>query len=186
MAAYFSPLAVSPDGASVLVWEQVSEQQYQLSVFSLSGEATATALIADTAVGRLSPDGRWIAYQPIGEAIYVSPFPNVEDGRWQISRERAQMPLWAPDGQELFYVSADGQLMSVSVVADPSFAPGNPEVIFDNVSTFGLLANTFDISPDGKRFLMIEEAPSDETKRPRLIIVQNWTEALKRLVPSDN
>lgn len=182
-------MPLSPDGARVLVWEQASERDHRLVIVSRSEEAEATLapLIADTAVGRLSPDGRWIAYQPSVDGIYVSPFPNVDDGRWQISRDRAQMPLWGPSGSELFYVSSDDRLMSVSVsvAGDDSFAPGNPEVVFESISTFGLLAHTFDISPDGKRFLMIEEAPTDETERPRLVVVQNWAEELEHLVPRE-
>ncbi len=45
---------------------------------------------------------------------------------------------------------------------------------------------TYDVSPDGQKFLMIKEArpAGDAPPPPQLVIVQNWTEELKRLVPT--
>jgi hypothetical protein len=42
----------------------------------------------------------------------------------------------------------------------------------------------FDVAPDG-RFLMVKDGSGDAgTRTPNtLIVVQNWTEELKRLVP---
>ena len=50
----------------------------------------------------------------------------------------------------------------------------------------GEFGRTYDISPDGERFLMIKESGSDETSSTEFILVQNWFEELKRLVPTDN
>ena len=74
----------------------------------------------------LSPDGRWIAYQSNASGqfeIYVQSFPNVEDGRWQISTDGGNRPAWGPDRDELFYLTADA-LMAVPVRTSPSFEPG--------------------------------------------------------------
>ena len=65
----------------------------------------------------LSPDGRWVAYQgngPAQTAVFVRPFPNADDGRWQVSTDGGTDPRWAPDGGELFYRDAD-RMMVVSV-----------------------------------------------------------------------
>jgi hypothetical protein len=45
---------------------------------------------------------------------------------------------------------------------------------------------TYDIAPDGTRFLMIKAGGSaDETAEPTsLVVVQNWRDELKRLVPT--
>jgi hypothetical protein len=44
---------------------------------------------------------------------------------------------------------------------------------------------TYDITPDGQRFLMIKDSSgADAASVPRnLIVVLSWTEELKRLVP---
>ena len=58
---------------------------------------------------RLSPDGHWIAYasNETGRLeIYVQPFPSLE-GKWQISTDGGGHPVWARNGQELFYRSGD-------------------------------------------------------------------------------
>ena len=44
----------------------------------------------------------------------------------------------------------------------------------------------YDVSPDGRRFLMIKEIAGVDEVPPsaRLILVQNWFQELKRLVPT--
>ncbi|MBI4264610.1 MAG: hypothetical protein HY657_09555 [Acidobacteria bacterium] len=44
---------------------------------------------------------------------------------------------------------------------------------------------TYDVSPDGRRFLMIEEASGSDAPSQNIVVVQNWFEELKRLVPVD-
>ncbi len=73
--------------------------------------------------------------------------------------------------------------MAVGVQTEPSFAPGNAEEVFGGYYATGVPGRTYDISPDGERFLMIKEGGSDSTE---FILVQNWFEELKRLVPTDN
>ena len=79
--------------------------------------------------------------------------------------------------------------MAVGVETEPGFAPGNAKEVFaggyyaPDASSPG---RTYDISPDGERFLMIKESGSDVTSSTEFILVQNWFEELKRLVPTDN
>ena len=118
----------------------------------------------------------------------MRPFPNVEDGQWLISRGGGTRPLWSPDGRELFYLAPGARLMAVGVQIEPSFAPGNAEELFGGYHApgGGSSGRTYDISPDGERFLMIKESGSDETSTTEFILVQNWFEELKRLVPTDD
>jgi serine/threonine-protein kinase len=65
--------------------------------------------------GEISPDGRWIAYESDESGqfeIYVRPFPKIDTGRWQISTAGGTRPVWAKNGQELFYMAPLGALMS--------------------------------------------------------------------------
>jgi hypothetical protein len=53
-------------------------------------------------------------------------------------------------------------------------------------SPAGNFGRTYDVSPDGQRFLMIKEGGgSGQTAAPAsLIVVQHWVEELKRLAPT--
>jgi hypothetical protein len=79
--------------------------------------------------------------------------------------------------------------MRVGVERAPSWAATTPTLLVkDGYSTSpgGFFGRTYDISPDGQRFLMIKEGGgTDQTATPpSLIVVQHWVEELKRLVPA--
>jgi hypothetical protein len=109
------------------------------------------------------------------------------DGR---SRRTRQEPLWARNGQELFYESK-GALMQVPVKTGSTFEPGSPCKLLDApylVRRPGQgLGCMYDMSADGQRFLVIKEisAADGRPPSPRIIFVQNWFEELKRLVPTN-
>ena len=100
--------------------------------------------------------------------------------------------MWAPDSRELYYVLSGPQdkMMAVTVEAEPSFAVGNPRLLFE-APYHVVPGRTYDISPDGKRFLMIKNSSQDReagdivetTARTELIVVENWLEEVKRLAP---
>jgi hypothetical protein len=97
-------------------------------------------------------------------------------------------PLLARRGKELFYVGADGALLRVPVEANgATWNAATPMKLLERgydsgVSTFG---RTYDVSPDGQRFLMITAPGTDASAAPpELVVVQHWDEELKRLVPT--
>jgi Tol biopolymer transport system component len=133
---------------------------------------------------RLSSDGRWMAFvsDQSGEPrIYVEAFP--QGGQViPVSTGRGTEPVWSRDGSTLFYRDAN-KLMAASITARPSLTIGQPHVVFagayePDVNTLGI--PNYDVSPDGKRFLMV--AAIDEG-RPPAMFVQNWFEEVKRFVP---
>jgi hypothetical protein len=97
------------------------------------------------------------------------------------------MPLWARTGRELFYIEPGGALMSVRIEPGASFAAGNPTKLFEGPYFLGAPTTgtrSYDVSPDGRRFLMVKDAGGDQTAaRPEIVVVQHWLEELKRLVP---
>ncbi|MDH3506285.1 MAG: protein kinase [Gammaproteobacteria bacterium] len=134
----------------------------------------------------LSPDGNWLAYtsnESGREEIYVRPFPDIEAGRWQVSTGGGTQPLWARNGQELFYRSGT-EVMAVSTQPGPAFVAGNPRPLFEDNYILGPGGRNFDFSPDGEAFLMIRSL-EDATIAPQIIIVENWFEELERLVPAE-
>jgi Tol biopolymer transport system component len=135
--------------------------------------------------GQVSPDGRWMAFSSDVAAqgqrdVYVRPFPT-GDGESRISTTGGEQPRWRGDGNELFFVRADGKMMSVAVKAAPSAKPvfGSPTPLFDShiaVNT-GTSAAQYDVTADGKRFLVATNAAasgSGAASTPPLTVVLNW------------
>ena len=90
--------------------------------------------------------------------------------------------MWARSGQELFYRNGEA-VIAVSIETEPSFTQGNPEVMFEGDYLLGPGGRTYDVSPDGERFLMIRPV-NDRSATYKIVIVQNWFEELERLVPT--
>jgi len=137
----------------------------------------------------ISPNGRWLAYRSSAsgkEEVWVRPYPNTESGRWLVSRNGGQWPLWSRDGRELFYLALDGALMGVQVKdAGSTWTATSPTKILEPGywSSNELIGRQYDVSLDGKRFLVVTP-PTDRGDPPELIVVQHWDEELKAKVPS--
>ena len=161
-------------------------------MLSLEGERISTLLLETEFRERnaaLSPDGRWLAYQSNESGqfeVYVRPFPDVNSGRWQVSSGGAQWPLWSPDGRELFY-QGSGSMMAVPIETEPTFTPGTMELLFDLGPYLGGGNRRIDIFPEGNRFLMLKTGGGSNATAAAtsIIVVQNWFEELKRLVPTN-
>jgi eukaryotic-like serine/threonine-protein kinase len=193
-----NPTAISPDGTRLVFTETTPRTGDDVMILPLRGERRAVALIQTSFAernGEVSPDGRWIAYEANDSGqfeIYVRPFPNVVEGRWQVSSGGGTRPLWARNGQELFFLALTGALMRIGVERGTSWAATAPVQLFEGRYTTGTLrarlGRSYDVSPDGKRFLMTKvggEAGTDGTAAlTSLVVVQNWDQELKRLVPT--
>jgi serine/threonine-protein kinase len=134
--------------------------------------------------GVLSPNRRWLAYASDASGlfeVYVRPFPNVNSDQWLISMGGGTRPKWAPGGEELFYETPSATIMAVRVDSSGgAWNASTPAKAFGgSYVTYGGGVRNYDISPDG-RFLMVK--PQD-VGPPQIVVVQNWTEELKRLVP---
>jgi Tol biopolymer transport system component len=193
------PNDVSPDGSLLLYMAQ--QQPRDIWMVPI-GDAPATGEIliggpADQYGGNISPDGRFLAYQSNESGqweVWVRPFPDVSSGRVQVSRGGGTHPLWSRSGDELFYLDLNGQisgtgaLMAVPIDTTSGFEPGVPQMLFENSFVVPQqMWSVYDISPDGQRFLMFNTADVDtETEQRReVVIVENWVEELKRLIPTE-
>jgi Tol biopolymer transport system component len=130
--------------------------------------------------GSLSPDGHWLAYvsnQSGRDEVFVSPFPS-PIGRWQVSTDGGRVPSWRADGRELLYVAADNRIVAVEVTTGETFSRGSPRPLF--VAPLAQLAPAleFDVSADGKRFLV--NALADQGPGAPITVVVNWTAVLER------
>ena len=106
----------------------------------------------------------------------MQPFPG-RSGKWQISPAGGNQPLWSPDGRELFYMSPDNRLMAVDLGTTSGFEAGAPRALFET-RLKGLQGRRYDISPDGKRFLL--NSMIGEVKSNPMTLVQNWAARLEK------
>jgi serine/threonine protein kinase len=131
--------------------------------------------------GRVSPDGRWIAYisDETGKPeVRVTSFPT-PGNTWTLSPPGSQ-PRWRRDGKELYYLSATDQLMAVPFT-DSTTPVGVPTPLFkiDSSVDEGFLGiSTYDAAADGSRFLVA--VPMGERIAPPITVVLNWTATLQK------
>ncbi len=177
----------SPDGAVLAFYEEASETGADIWMLSLSGGRRPEPFLkgrANEMSPAFSPNGRWIAYQSdeTGQVeIYVRRFPD-GGGMQKASTNGGSYPVWNPDGKELFYWSGD-KMMAVAVETEGDLVLGHPAAIFER--PYREREPSFAVNPDGKRFIMLDDSVA-EPAPTHLVLVQNFGEELKRLVPVKN
>ena len=112
--------------------------------------------------------------------------------RQQVSTDGGTAPAWSRDGRELFYTTTQtvgGQatftkMMAVGVGLRPTFTAGAPRMLFQG--NYGASAGIrgYDVAPDGRRFLMVQQKERPPIRASEMILVQNWIEELKARVPA--
>ena len=175
----------SPDGKALALQDLLQDDpsgNIDISILLKEEGATPRPFIASPHHEwglKFSPDGRWIAYfsdETGSKSLYVRAYPGADVtwlvlGKQDFRMWRSSLPVWSPDGSELFHY--DGEKMkSVSVQMELKFKASQPRVLFE-----GSYLPQFDISPDGQRFLMVKQEDL------QINVVLNWFEELKRLVP---
>jgi len=188
------PSGIAADGTHLVFNEVTSTRLRDLRLLTLTPTPRIEPLLEtpfEERGGIVSPDGHWLAYESNSSGqfeVYVRPFPNVGAGQWQVSNAGGVQALWARSGRELFYLAPDGALLTVPV--DPrgtTWSAGTATKLFAGRYFTGAdSSRQYDVSPDGQRFLMIKEAgaTNQTATPPQVIVVQHWTEELKRLVPT--
>ena len=134
--------------------------------------------------GKVSPDGRWLAYvtdQSGRDEVWIATFPSGEPRR-QLSTAGGTAPAWGEGSNELFYLSPDRHVMAASMSEHGEI--GAPKALFQmpHMVTEGRLlmptANNYVVTRDGRRFLAAVSAPNSNASP--LNIVVNWPAALNR------
>jgi eukaryotic-like serine/threonine-protein kinase len=126
---------------------------------------------------RISPDGHWVAYGSDeggeAEAVYVQSFPG-QGAKQQVSAAGGHSPQWRPDGSELYYVSDDSMLMSVSIAkTGSSLEFGTPQPLFRLSSG----SDDFNVSADGRFLVNISPTTSAAN---RVAVILNWVAGLRK------
>jgi hypothetical protein len=193
------PTSWSPDGRTLVFTQRLgaaASGNHDIWALTLGDSAPAArpflVSTSDESSAELSPDGRYLAYvsnQSGQSEVYVQPFPG--SGRRElVSTGGGGQPVWARNGRELFYRAGAGSMMRMMVVdvtLGDAFTAGKPRVLWEATGARypgGTGGRTYDVAPDGQRFLMIQQR--DSVSQPpitHVVLVQNWLEDLKRLVP---
>ena len=136
----------------------------------------------------LSPDGRALAYVAREDEktnVWLTEFPTSK-GQWLVV-EGGSRPRFSRDGRELFDLKGvrdergqpRAQLMAAPVTVDPAVTIGPAVAVYESSDPAGPRPDGYDVSMDGRRFLMSKPVPPAPGDGPRLVLVQNWRAALK-------
>ena len=119
------------------------------------------------AEAQFSPDSKWVAYTAPGSGasprsgnyydsqVFVAPFPG-PGGRVQISNSGGAQPRWRAGGKELYYISSDKKLITVSIdTKNGKVVAGVPHILFQTrIISPRIVLFQYAVAPDGKRFLI--------------------------------
>ena len=76
-------------------------------------------------------------------------------------------------------------MMAVDIAAKPAFAAGRPTRVFAGDYVPASRDPNYDVSRDGRRFLMVQPSAQENATPTQINVVFNWVEELKRLVPAN-
>jgi serine/threonine-protein kinase len=171
-------LDLAPDGRRV-VFNAIYDGSFNLETMLLDSTAERRDISAVPtaleATGRISPDGRAVAYvsnESGRPEVYIRSFPD-GGSRVQVSTNGGIRPVWAKDGR--LYYRSQQNLIEATLARDPA-----PRVVRQQTLFSGAYEREFDVAPDGSRFLMIEPAASDIS----IVAIPNWLTELRRLTAS--
>ena len=167
-AAAFTPLDDWSRDSRFLFYEAIDWPTFRFDVGVRDLEKRSDRLVLSASFNesgaRLSPDGRWLAYQTDESGtweVYVRSFPE-SSLRRQVSASGGSQPRWRGDGRELFYVSDDRKIMSVDVRPGAGLETGAPRPLFQTrILPVVEARNHYDVSADGQRFLVNSRRPED-------------------------
>ncbi len=174
-------IAVSPRGGWVIVATDPSSPGAGDLLAFRPGLDTAMAPLLESAATEsapaISPDGRWLAYasnESGQNEIYIRPFPNVNQGKWQVSLDRGVLPKWGHRGTELFYATATGGFMSAEIRTTPTITVGRRQLLHSSSPN-----PLFVVAPDDQRTLRLWAAAGSDSARTQLVLVQNFLAELR-------
>jgi Tol biopolymer transport system component len=179
------PLAFTPDGTRVLIGS-LPGGSLPTGFWTLpaSGEGAPERYTDSRGNGDLaeiSPDGRWVVFdanEGKGSRTFLARFPDT-GGRWQLGEDSALSSRWTRGGRELVYLVQDSAHAAALPVDLSGKAPrfGVPQRLFQ-VPLVSIAGSSFDVSPDGERFLFVLPVP-DARPTPYTLILE-WERLLEQ------
>ena len=176
------PTAWTRDGRIIYTSGAAAADILSLPETGAGAPAPVVRTAANEGSGKVSPDGRWLAYtsnESGTQQVYVSALSG--SGRWPISRTGGSQPRWQRDGKALYFVAPDSTLMTVPVMtgSGAGFAAGQPEAL-----PIRLQADVtgwryaYDVTADGRR--VIANMPAGRDVTPAIVAIPHWTGLLRK------
>jgi len=188
IASFDPPLQVwdwSRDGRALLIGRTHADTRDDLWTQPPTEGAAAQPYVTrafNQTFGAFSPDGRWVAYASDESGkfdIYIDSFPR-PGARVRVTTAGGTEPRWRGDGRELFF-RRGAEIHAVALT--PS--AGALEVgAFNRLFDAGAAVRSYDVSPDGRRFLV--NLPASSNTRAPITLVHHWSafaETLRRDKP---
>jgi serine/threonine-protein kinase len=185
------PTSVTPDGNFLLAVERRPQTGSDLVRVRLGAGPTDTPaeglidLPYTEQNAEVSPDGRFLAYESNESGrfgVYVRPYPAVGNGVWLVAASGTR-PAWTRGGRELIYLDGSNHLTSVEVdTTRGTFRSAAPVTLSTTAYSTTVAWRTYDVWPDGQRFLVLKDKPGESQASPSFVIVQNWFQEVKAKV----
>jgi serine/threonine-protein kinase len=186
------PVSITPDGKKLIINRLGGSTEGQILIADLHQATPPKPFLVSDAYnynGVVSPNGKYIAYgsnESGKPEAFVRTFPDLK-GKWQISNDGGFPPVWSPDGKTLYYVNTIGKMIQVPIQYDPVIIIGKARELFD-VSQMNFPNNpfsNFDITPDGKKFIMVRNIGYNSNINSFNIVV-NWITELQNRFSKSN
>ncbi|HEY3351291.1 MAG TPA: protein kinase [Thermoanaerobaculia bacterium] len=180
----------SPDGRSLLVDVYRVKSRSDILRLELGEKPTPHPFLEtpfDESSGRVSPDGRWIAYRSNEsgrDEVYLQPFPN-GGGKVSISNGGGVQPVWARDGKALYFRSdTDLMVARLGAAPAPAFRPAISVFKDRFVRPQGAAHTTYDVFPDGSFFFLEPTSLPEGSAAPTRSVIAafHWLENLETRV----
>ncbi|MBZ5622042.1 MAG: protein kinase [Acidobacteriia bacterium] len=184
------PLDWSADGRFFLYGVSNPATGSDLWILPLKGDRNPKPFLnsrSDEIEAQFSPGPsrgpRWVAYSSDEYGgqfeVYLRQFTELGSAPGAplpVSTGGGRQPRWRSDGKELFFV-ANGVLMAVDVSTSPQLQIGKPKPLFPTgIIQLGTRREfPYAVSPDGNRFLLIKQTPTDGADPGSIHVVINWT-----------
>lgn len=201
-------------GSTLIYQDRGAGEERDLFALDLDGDGKPRVLLStpdDEAGARVSPDGAWLAYTstPGGGSttqrrVMVRPWPDpAAGGQRAISEGLGSGSVWSPAGDEIYYMVATSPIPLISTRLSrtgTTLMPGARRKLFDILGSFEFTRTgralgygwAFDVMPDTGEIIAVvsgtlqsSAAGGPGAPDRKLHVVLNWTEELKRLVPTD-
>jgi serine/threonine-protein kinase len=183
----------SPDGQAIAYTAQAPGVPPSIMIARLDGRQSTEFDKEKAPEGspKFSPDGRWLAYcsnESGKPQVYVQAFPG-PGAKIQISNDGGTDPVWKRSGGELYYRNGDS-MMVVTVSTSPAFSAGRPQELWRGHYSHGMssscgppgaTSSNYDVTADGKRFLMIKDDDQDRAISKQIVVVLGWADELRRM-----
>jgi serine/threonine-protein kinase len=184
----------SPDGLTIAYTGAGPGVPPSIMVVHLHGSNQAVTVDRQKAPEgspKFSPDGRWLAYcsnESGKPQVYVQSFPG-PGPKIQVSNDGGTDPVWKRQGGELYYRNGDS-MMAVVVATAAKFEAGRPQELWKGRFSHGMssscgppgtTSSNYDVTADGKRFLMIKDDDQDRAASKQIVVVLGWAGELERM-----